>query len=174
MRLAAARMSERGIMWPQSICRIDENAEAEWFFMTDAATALVWTGLGVGMAAACAGLYGRYRALPAVLTGPAVCKLDEANGCQLLFRTKNAALLGVPNAVLGIACYALIAIGLARDWSTWLLFAGATAALAMSVWLAFILVKDRLECRICWAGHAANAALWLGLSLRLLGIGSVG
>lgn len=139
--------------------------------MSEAATALFWAGLGVGMAAACAALYGRYRALPAFLTGPEVCKLDEANGCQVLFRTKNAALLGVPNAVLGIAFYALMAIGLARGWPAWLLFAAASAALAMSVYLAFILVRDRLECRICWTGHLANTALWLGLGLRLLGIG---
>jgi uncharacterized membrane protein len=132
--------------------------------VSDAITTLVWTALGLGMAAACAGLYGRYRALPAVLTGPAVCKLDEANGCQVLFRTKNAALLGVPNAILGIACYTLIAIGLWLGWPARLLFAGASAALAMSAWLAFILVRDRLECRICWAGHLANAALWLGLA----------
>ena len=47
--------------------------------------------------------------------------------------------------------------------------AGASAALAMSLYLAWVLIRDRLECRICWTGHAANAALWLGLALRLLG-----
>jgi uncharacterized membrane protein len=134
----------------------------------EAARALVWGGLGLGLVAACAALYGRYRTLPALLTGPEICRLED-NGCQVLFRTRNAALLRVPNAALGIACYALIAIGLARGWPASLLFAGASAALAMSVWLAFILVRDRLECRICWAGHAANAALWLGLGLKLWG-----
>lgn len=137
-------------------------------FLGEAARALVRAGLCVGMAAACAGLYGRYRALPAWLTGPAVCRLDEANGCQVLFRTKTAALLGVPNAWLGVTCYPLIAIGLTRGWPTWLLFGGASAALAMSVVLAFLLVRDHLECRICWTGHFANAAIWIGLGVRLL------
>jgi uncharacterized membrane protein len=134
----------------------------------ETAAALVWTGLCVGMAAACAALYGRYRVLPAWMTGPAVCALDEANGCQVLFRTKNAALLGVPNAILGIACYTLLAIGQESGWPPWVLFTAASAALVMSAALAYILVRDHLECRICWAGHIANAALWIGLGLRLL------
>ncbi|MGH9398845.1 MAG: vitamin K epoxide reductase family protein [Thermoanaerobaculia bacterium] len=136
--------------------------------MAIASSALVWAGLSVGLAAACAALYGRYRVLPALLTGPAVCRLDDVNGCQVLFRTRNAALLGVPNAVLGIACYVLIGIGLATGWPLWLLFAGASAALTMSAYLAYILLRDRLECRICWAGHAANTGLWLGLALLML------
>ena len=130
------------------------------------ADVLIWFGLSAGFAAACAALYGRYRTLPAWLTGPAVCTLDQANGCQVLFRTRNAALLGVPNAALGIACYALLAIGLGNGWEVWLLFAAASAALAMSAVLAWILLRDRLQCRICWAGHLANAALWLGFALR--------
>jgi uncharacterized membrane protein len=138
--------------------------------LSDIATILVCFGMAAGFASACAALYGRYRLLPAVLTGPVVCKLDDANGCQVLFRTRYAAVLGVPNAALGIACYALIAIGLACGWPTWFLFAAASAALAMSVYLAYVLVRDRLECRICWTGHFANAALWLGLGLRLLGL----
>lgn len=158
-------------MWPQSICRIDENAETEWLFLSEAATPLVWAGLGVGMVAACAALYGRYRVLPAFLTGPAVCKLDEANGCQVLFRTRYAALLGVPNSLLGVLYYPLVAAGLLAGWPVSLLMAGASAAGAMSIYLAYILIRDGLDCRICWAGHFANAAIWLGLGLRLLGIG---
>ena len=136
--------------------------------MSDVAAILVWTGVVAGFAAACAALYGRYRVLPALLTGPVVCKLDDLNGCQVLFRTPTAALLGVPNAALGIACYALIAIGLVSGWPIWLLFAGASAALAMSVYLAHVLARDRLDCRVCWTGHYANTALWLGLAHRLL------
>ena len=137
--------------------------------MRSVAAVLTWSGLAVGFAAACAALYGRYRVLPAWLTGPAVCKLDDANGCQVLFRTRYAALLLVPNALLGIACYLLIGIGLVTGRPIHLLLAGASAALAMSAYLAWVLIRDRLECRICWTGHAANAALWLGLALRLLG-----
>jgi uncharacterized membrane protein len=136
--------------------------------LRDVAAILVWTGLIAGFAAAGAALYGRYRTLPAALTGPMVCKLDDANGCQVLFRTRNAALLGVPNGLLGIACYVSIAIGLVRGWPTALLLAGASAALTMSVYLAYVLIRDRLECRVCWTGHFANAVLWIGLALTLL------
>jgi uncharacterized membrane protein len=136
--------------------------------MTDVAAILVWTGLVGGFAAACAALYGRYWTLPTALTGPVVCKLDDANGCQVLFRTRYAALLGVPNALLGIVCYAAIAVGLLRSWPLGLLMAGASAACAMSIFLAYVLVRDRLDCRVCWTGHYANTVLWLGLVLRLL------
>jgi uncharacterized membrane protein len=125
-------------------------------------TLLAWVALPVGVAAAAAALYGRYRTLPAFLTGPAICRL-EANGCQVLFRTRLAALLGVPNSLLGVLLYGLIVIGLVVGWPRALLLAAATAALAMSVYLGYRLVRDRLECRICWTGHAANLLLWLGL-----------
>ena len=137
--------------------------------MEDLVSILIWVGLLAGFAAACAALYGRYRTLPAFLTGPAVCKLDEANGCQVLFRTRYAALLGVPNALLGIVCYTFIGVGLVRGWPLGLLMAGASAAAAMSIYLAYVLIRDRLECRICWTGHFANAALWLGFAIKVLG-----
>ncbi|MBI5201941.1 MAG: vitamin K epoxide reductase family protein [Elusimicrobia bacterium] len=112
-----------------------------------------------GFLAACAALYGRYRLLPSWLTGPEVCKL-EAGGCQALFRTKEAALLGVPNSALGVAYYPLLALGVRLGWPKAALFAAATAALAITVWLARYLLANRLQCRICWVGHAANAVLW--------------
>jgi uncharacterized membrane protein len=116
------------------------------------------------LAAACA-LYGRYRTLPAFLTGPAVCRLEHG-GCQVLFRTREASLLGVPNAALGIVLYAFIAVGIAVKLPPMLLLAAATPALVMSAYLARYLLVNALECRICWAGHAANAALWLTLASR--------
>jgi uncharacterized membrane protein len=131
---------------------------------------LVWLALPVGIAAAAAALYGRYKTLPAFLTGPAICRLDD-NGCGVLFRTRVAALLGVPNALLGLLLYALIAVGLLLRWPSGLLFAAATGALAMSGYLAFRLIRDRLECRVCWTGHAANALLWVGLLLHAAGNG---
>jgi uncharacterized membrane protein len=136
--------------------------------MPYAAAILVWAGVIAGFGAATAALYGRYRLLPAALTGPVVCKLDDANGCQVLFRSRFAAVLGVPNALLGVVCYALIAIGISQGWPIGLLFAGASAALAMSIYLAHVLVRDRLQCRICWTGHFAAALLWLGLGLALM------
>jgi uncharacterized membrane protein len=121
--------------------------------------------LVLGAVSAAAALYGRYRVLPAWLTGPAVCRL-EAGGCQVLFRTKQAALVVLPNAAWGLALYAAVAIGLALAWPPWLLVAGAAPALAMSVYLATYLVRNELECRICWAGHLANAALFAALLVR--------
>jgi uncharacterized membrane protein len=129
---------------------------------------LVWSGVVTGLFAACAALYGRYRTLPAYLTGPTVCKLDGVNGCQVLFRTRFAALLGVPNSALGVLFYLLIAAGWIADRPVSLLLAGASAACAMSIYLAYVLIRDHLDCRICWTGHFANAAIWLGLALRLL------
>lgn len=125
-------------------------------------TTAVWIALGMGTAASAAALYGRYRTLPAWLTGPAICRL-EANGCAVLFRTPLAAILGVPNSLLGALFYPLTALGLVLGWPLPLLLAAATAALAMSGYLAFRLLRDRLECRVCWTGHAANLLLWAGL-----------
>lgn len=121
--------------------------------------------IAAGLAAAVAALYGRYRTLPPYMTGPNICRL-EAGGCAVLFRTPNAALLGVPNALLGITLYILLAAGLLAGWPNWLLLVVSTPSLLMSVYLARILVRDRLECRICWGGHAANAVIWLVLLLR--------
>ena len=136
--------------------------------MASLSAILVWAGLIAGFGAACAALYGRYRTLPAFLTGPAVCRLDDANGCQVLFRTRTAALLRVPNSVLGILFYLAVAAGWIAGRPVMLLMAGASAAGAMSIYLAYLLIRDRLDCRLCWAGHIANAAIWIGLALRLL------
>ncbi len=135
--------------------------------MIRAAEILTWIALSVGTITAAAALYGRYRALPAFLTGPAVCRLED-NGCVALFRTPLAALLGVPNSLLGLFLYGFVAAGLLWRWPSGLLVAAASAALAMSIYLAARLLGDRLECRICWTGHAANAALWAALLARLI------
>ncbi len=131
------------------------------------AAGISWAAIAVGFAAACLALYGRYRKLPAVFTGPDICR-QEAGGCQILFRSRGAALLGVPNSLLGILFYPAVAAGLLLGWPAWWLFSAASAALAMTVALALRLVRRRLECRICWAGHAANAVLWGILGARLL------
>ena len=72
---------------------------------------LTWIALIVGAAAAAAALYGHYRVLPAWLTGPEVCLMEDG-GCAVLFRSPRSRLLGVPNALLGVLLYALLAIGL--------------------------------------------------------------
>ena len=77
----------------------------------------------------------------------------------MLFRSPRARLLGVPNALLGVTLYVLLAIGLLLDWPAWLLFVMMLPALAMSAVLGYGLITRKLQCRICWTGHFANAIL---------------
>jgi tetratricopeptide (TPR) repeat protein len=70
---------------------------------------LTWIALAAGATAAGAALYGRYRVLPAWLTGPAVCRLEDG-GCAVLFRSPRARLLGVPNALLGLVLYSIVSL----------------------------------------------------------------
>jgi len=119
---------------------------------------VIWIALLFGAAAAAAALYGHYRVLPAWLTGPEVCLMEDG-GCAVLFRSPRSRLLGVPNALLGVTLYALLAIGLAFHWPPLLLFAMTLPAVAMSAFLGYSLISRNLQCRICWTGHIANAVL---------------
>jgi tetratricopeptide (TPR) repeat protein len=109
---------------------------------------LTWIALAMGAAAASAALYGHYLVLPAWLTGPEVCLMEDG-GCAVLFRSPRSRLLGVPNALLGVILYVLLAMGLLRYWP----------AVAMSIVLGHSLITRKLQCRICWTGHVANAIL---------------
>jgi uncharacterized membrane protein len=119
---------------------------------------LTWIALVLGAAAATAALYGHYRVLPSWLTGPEVCQMEDG-GCAVLFRSPRSRLLGVPNALLGVTLYALLAIGLLLHWPAWLLFVMTLPAVAMSIVLGYGLIARKLQCRICWTGHVANAVL---------------
>lgn len=121
----------------------------------------------VGAAASVAALYGHYRVLPGWLTGPEICRLEHG-GCAVLFRSPRARLLGVPNAALGVALYALLATGLLLDWPPALLALFTLPAVAMSAFLGYSLIVNKHQCRICWAGHVANATLFVLLILRAL------
>lgn len=127
---------------------------------------LIWIALAVGVAASLAALWGYYGTLPGWLTGPEICKLEEG-GCAVLFRSPRAALLGVPNASLGILLYVLLAIGLIAGWPRWVLLVMMLPAVAMSAFLGWSLWSRNLQCRICWAGHAANVGLFVLLLVRL-------
>ena len=134
-------------------------------------TLLIWTALCAGTAAAIAALYGHYRVLPGWLTGPEVCQLDQG-GCAVLFRSPRSALLGVPNALLGVVLYVLIGAGVLSGWPPALLFIMTLPAIAMSAFLGWSLITRGLQCRICWTGHVANALLALSLGWRaVLGSG---
>lgn len=128
---------------------------------------LIWFALAGGAAASVAALWGHYRTLPAFLTGPEICQLEHG-GCAVLFRTPRARLLGVPNAALGLLLYGALAAGLLLGWPAWFLFAMTLPAVAMSTFLGWSLIVNRLQCRICWTGHISNAALALLLGWRAL------
>jgi uncharacterized membrane protein len=128
---------------------------------------LTWIALILGAAAATAALYGHYRVLPAWLTGPEVCLMEDG-GCAVLFRSPRSRLVGVPNALLGVLLYAVLAIGLVLNWNPWLLLFMTLPAVAMSAFLGYSLLSRGLQCRICWTGHVANAALALLLLVRAL------
>jgi uncharacterized membrane protein len=125
---------------------------------------VVWMALFVGLLASAAALYGHYLVLPGWLTGPEICKLEHG-GCQVLFRSPRARLLGVPNAALGILLYVMLAAGLIAGAPPLLLFALTWPAVAMSAFLGYGLIVHHRQCRICWAGHVANAVLFLSLGL---------
>jgi uncharacterized membrane protein len=127
---------------------------------------IAWIALSLGMAASIAALWGYYGVLPGWMTGPRVCRLEHG-GCAVLFRSPRAALLGIPNAALGVMLYLLIAAGLLFDWPPLWLFVMTLPAVAMSAFLGWSLISRHLECRICWTGHLANAALAVAMYARL-------
>ncbi len=90
----------------------------------------------------------------------------EHGGCAVLFRSPRSALLGVPNALLGVMLYVLLAAGLLLRFPMSWLFVLTLPAVAMSAFLGWSLIRNRLQCRICWTGHIANAALAVLLAMR--------
>jgi uncharacterized membrane protein len=128
--------------------------------------AVVWLALLVGVLASAAALYGHYLVLPAWLTGPEICQLEHG-GCQVLFRSPRARLLGVPNAALGILLYVILGAGLSAGVAPPLLFVLTWPAVAMSAFLGYGLIVNRRQCRICWAGHVANAVLFVALGVSV-------
>lgn len=128
--------------------------------------AIAWAALAGGACASAAALYGHYRTLPAFLTGPDICRLEHG-GCAVLFRNPRSRLLGVPNAALGLALYALLAAGLLLGWPSRLLFVMTIPAVAMSAFLGWSLIRNGYQCRICWTGHLCNAVLFVSFASEL-------
>ena len=133
--------------------------------MSGLSDVLIWIALAGGTAAAAAALYGHYYVLPGWLTGPEICRLEDG-GCSVLFRSPRSALLGIPNATLGLALYALLAAGLLIHAPPLVLLTMTLPAVAMSAFLGRSLIVNGHECRICWAGHISNAVLFVLLLLR--------
>jgi uncharacterized membrane protein len=130
-------------------------------------TLVIWLALLGGALAAAAAFYGHYRELPGWLTGPEICLID-GGGCAVLFRSPRSALLGVPNAGLGLALYALLATGISLRWPPLLLWIMTLPAIAMSAFLGYSLIVNRHQCRICWTGHLSNMVLFATLGARAL------
>jgi uncharacterized membrane protein len=128
---------------------------------------LILVALLAGTCAAAAALYGHYRVLPGWLTGPEICQLEDG-GCQVLFRTPRARLLGVPNAALGILLYVILAAGLIASAPIPLLWLLTWPAVAMSAFLGYGLIVNHRQCRICWTGHIANGVLFLALGYLVI------
>ena len=112
---------------------------------------LAWVSLGCATLAAAAAFCGHYRELPVWMTGPEICRV-EGGGCAVLFRSPRSALLGVPNAGLGLVLYAILAVGLGTGWPVVLLWLMTLPAVAMSAFLGYSLIVNGHQCRICWTG----------------------
>lgn len=129
---------------------------------------LIGGAVMAGIAASAVALYGRYRPLPSFLSKPFLCG-TTTHSCQILFRTSTAALLGVPNSALAVLYYPLVGLGTLFHAPPVLLFPVSCSALVMTLWLAYVLVRDDLKCRVCWAGHVCNLVIWMVLGTRLFG-----
>ena len=136
--------------------------------MSGVSDVLIWLALAGGTAAAAAALYGHYYVLPGWMTGREICRLEDG-GCAVLFRSPRAALLGVPNATLGLALYALVIAGVLMHAPSWMLLAMTMPAVAMSAFLGRSLIVNGHQCRICWTGHISNAVLLAAFLMRTLG-----
>ena len=136
--------------------------------MPEVSGVLIAAALIVGASAAAAALYGHSRVLPGWMTGPEICRLEHG-GCAVLFRSPRSALLGVPNAALGLLLYAIVTMGLFLEWPAWMLAAMTAPAVAMSAFLGWSLIANKRQCRICWAGHIANAVLFVTFLTMAMG-----
>ena len=144
--------------------------ELEWigiFNMSQLADSILIGSLITGCLSASVALYGRYYSLPVILTGSSFCHLEDG-GCEVLFRSENAALLILPSSLYGILFYLGMASGIFFNWPQWALFVGASGAFAMSIFLALSLIRQKRECRVCWIGHWSNLIIWVILFGKLV------
>lgn len=127
---------------------------------------MLWTALAAGLAAAglamamvfVAGADGRR----APGLGPGACATGAA-GCTDLSRTRQARVLGVPNALLGTFYYAAVLVaaltGALPALAPWFLAAGLVSV-ALGVYLTVqLLAVLRVPCGLCLTSHGLNLAL---------------
>lgn len=105
---------------------------------------------------------------------PRVCRMDEAT-CARVVDTPYARVLGLPNAVYGMAWYALVlASALAPGpfvaaGGRPALVAVAALTVLLSAYLAWaLLARLRVACVLCFLGHGVNVAIAALLALGAL------
>lgn len=106
--------------------------------------------------------------VPDVVFVPAFCRMDKST-CQLVVHHPDAAVLGLPNSLLGIGYYLfLILVGIGIDSPTMVLSAllSSWVAVALGVYLVYALfLKIKALCLLCLLSHILNLviALWFTL-----------
>lgn len=103
---------------------------------------------------------------------PPFCRM-ETDTCERIVHTPEARLFGPPNALLGLAYHGLVLSWLvSRPWPPIWASALAAAALftvAAGAWLArALLVRLRTPCPLCFAAHAINLAVAVGILATIL------
>jgi hypothetical protein len=71
--------------------------------------------------------------------------------------------------MLGLVAFGLLAAGRVVGADSAVLLVVATPAVLMSLYLTYVLLRDRLECRICWVGNVANVLIWSLLAAETFG-----
>jgi hypothetical protein len=71
--------------------------------------------------------------------------------------------------MLGLVAFGLLAAGRVVGADSAVLLVVATPAALMSLYLTYVLLRDRLECRICWVGNVANVMIWSLLAAETFG-----
>lgn len=127
---------------------------------------ILLSGAGLWISVYFTGVYYKWFS-PEVMWVPKVCRLDEKS-CLNVLGTPRAKVFGVPNSALGILVYAflLLTSHFLSPRPGFLLLA---FALGRSVFLAYSLIFiTRIPCKLCFASHAINLALFLIFLYRVL------
>ena len=107
---------------------------------------------------------------------PEILCAREGSSCVTVLQTPYARLFGVPNSLLGLVYYSIVSIAFGTDFGAlwgWghdleqLLFFFTVYALSfftviVSGYLTYALRRRlRIDCPLCYAGHAINLAIFL-------------
>jgi uncharacterized membrane protein len=97
---------------------------------------------------------------------PAVCRMGEASCATIVF-TPRARVFGVPNSVLGLLFYVVLAVAaltgaLDAALPRQLLLAASLGTVALGIYLTYsLLFVTRVNCVLCFTSHAINAVLFV-------------